>query len=290
MQFFKLQYFAEGGGEGGAPAATGAQTEGITGTNEQSEQKDAEALRRSDYESKIKGEYKDYYKQDVEKAIKSRFKDHDALVKKAARVDEYTPLMSMLAEKYGIADAEDIKAVMTALENDESFYEEEAMREGLTVEQLKRFKQLERDSKAYQHLLYQNDIEDKARETYSKWVNEAESVKALYPDFDLDAEVNAEETGERFINLLSKGVDVKQAYELIHMDELMSGAMQKTANVVREQTFNEIRTRGMRPSENGGAGNAAAKTGALDPAKMTKAERDKIARRARNGERITFRE
>ena len=78
MQFFKLQYFAEGGGEGGAPAATGAQTEGITGTNEQSEQKDAEALRRSDYESKIKGEYKDYYKQDVEKAIKSRFKDHDA--------------------------------------------------------------------------------------------------------------------------------------------------------------------------------------------------------------------
>lgn len=290
MQFFKLQYFAEGGGEGGAPAAAGAQTEGITGADEQGEQKDAEALRRSDYESKIKGEYKDYYKQDVEKAIKSRFKDHDVLVKKAARVDEYTPLMSMLAEKYGIADAGDIKAVMTALENDESFYEEEAMREGLTVEQLKRFKQLERDSKAYQHLLYQNDIEDKARETYSKWVNEAESVKALYPDFDLDAEVNAEETGERFINLLSKGVDVKQAYELIHMDELMSGAMQKTANVVREQTFNEIRTRGMRPSENGGAGNAAAKTGALDPAKMTKAERDKIARRARNGERITFRE
>ena len=292
MQFFDLQYFADGGGDGVASAQTGAQsqTDGANGTGEQSAQEDKEALRRADYETKIKGEYKDYYKQDVEKAIKSRFKDHDALAKKAARVDEYAPLMNMLADKYGVTDAGDINAVMAALENDESFYEEEAMRKGFTVEQLKEVKQLERDSRAYKHLLEQNEMETRARETYSQWVNEAETVKGLYPDFDLDAEVNSDETGERFVNLLGKGVSVRQAYELIHMDDLMSGAMQKTANVVREQTFNEIRTRGMRPSENGGAGNAAAKTGALDPAKMTKAQRDEIARRARNGERITLRE
>lgn len=287
MQLFKLQFFADGaegsvGGEGAAE--TGAQTDvqaEVTDTR-------TDEQKLADYNALVKGEYKDFYKKDVEKAVKSRFKDHEALSAKAKRADSTEPLLEMLAARYGLQDTSDVQGIIDALDNDDAFYIDEAERNGMTVEQYRKMERLQRDSTMYHRMMRDQAAQQKANETYQGWIDQAEQLQNYYPDFNLDNEVNNEETGERFVSMLSKGIDVKTAYEIIHMDELMGGAMAKTANVVREKTYNEIRTRGMRPSENGGAGNAAAKPMQLDPAKMTKKQRDEYARRAMRGETITF--
>ena len=287
MQLFKLQFFADGaegsvGGEGAAE--TGAQTDvqaEVTDTR-------TDEQKLADYNALVKGEYKDFYKKDVEKAVKSRFKDHEALSAKAKRADSAEPLLEMLAARYGLQDTSDVQGIIDALDNDDAFYIDEAERNGMTVEQYRKMERLQRDSTMYHRMMRDQAAQQKANETYQGWIDQAEQLQNYYPDFNLDNEVNNEETGERFVSMLSKGIDVKTAYEIIHMDELMGGAMAKTANVVREKTYNEIRTRGMRPSENGGAGNAAAKPMQLDPAKMTKKQRDEYARRAMRGETITF--
>lgn len=288
MQLFKLQFFADGaeggvGGEGAADtvaAQTDIQTE-VTDTR-------TDEQKLADYNALVKGEYKDFYKKDVEKAVKSRFKDHEALSAKAKRADSTEPLLEMLAARYGLQDTSDVQGIIDALDNDDAFYIDEAERNGMTVEQYRKMERLQRDSTMYHRMMRDQAAQQKANETYQGWIDQAEQLQNYYPDFNLDNEVNDEETGERFVSMLSKGIDVKTAYEIIHMDELMGGAMAKTANVVREKTYNEIRTRGMRPSENGGAGNAAAKPMQLDPAKMTKKQRDEYARRAMRGETITF--
>lgn len=287
MQLFKLQFFADGaeGGVGGEGAAeTGAQTDIQTEVTDT--RTDEQKL--ADYNALVKGEYKDFYKKDVEKAVKSRFKDHEALSAKAKRADSTEPLLEMLAARYGLQDTSDVQGIIDALDNDDAFYIDEAERNGMTVEQCRKMERLQRDSTMYHRMMRDQAAQQKANETYQGWIDQAEQLQNYYPDFNLDNEVNNEETGERFVSMLSKGIDVKTAYEIIHMDELMGGAMAKTANVVREKTYNEIRTRGMRPSENGGAGNAAAKPMQLDPAKMTKKQRDEYARRAMRGETITF--
>lgn len=287
MQLFKLQFFADGaeGGVGGEGAAeAGAQTDIQTEVTDT--RTDEQKL--ADYNALVKGEYKDFYKKDVEKAVKSRFKDHEALSAKAKRADSTEPLLEMLAARYGLQDTSDVQGIIDALDNDDSFYIDEAERNGMTVEQYRKMERLQRDSTMYHRMMRDQAAQQKANETYQGWIDQAEQLQNYYPDFNLDNEVNNEETGERFVSMLSKGIDVKTAYEIIHMDELMGGAMAKTANVVREKTYNEIRTRGMRPSENGGAGNAAAKPMPLDPAKMTKKQRDEYARRAMRGETITF--
>lgn len=287
MQLFKLQFFADGaeGGVGGEGAAdTGEQTDIQTEVTDT--RTDEQKL--ADYNALVKGEYKDFYKKDVEKAVKSRFKDHEALSAKAKRADSTEPLLEMLAARYGLQDTSNVQDIIDALDSDDSFYIDEAERNGMTVEQYRKMERLQRDSTMYHRMMRDQAAQQKANETYQGWIDQAEQLQNYYPDFNLDNEVNNEETGERFVSMLSKGIDVKTAYEIIHMDELMGGAMAKTANVVREKTYNEIRTRGMRPSENGGAGNAAAKPMQLDPAKMTKKQRDEYARRAMRGETITF--
>ena len=86
---------------------------------------------------------------------------------------------------------------------------------------------------------------------------------------------------------LKSGVDVRTAYEVAHHDEIISGAMQFTAQKVKEKTVNDIRARGMRPSE-GGLGEHPAGEGQLDVTKLTRQQRADMAKRASRGEIINL--
>ena len=61
---------------------------------------------------------------------------------------------------------------------------------------------------------------------------EEAQVKEVYPTFDLEKEAGNPE----FAALLKRGVSMKQAFEVLHMDELMQGAMQYTAAKVQQTT------------------------------------------------------
>lgn len=312
-----LLLFAEGGGEGGA-AAVGAAPEGQSapaksaknplanvqyGTNGQKpdqtepklEQKsetivtsDTQANRNAEFEGLIKGEYKAEFDARVQKILNSRFRDMNALRDKAAQADRLTPVLNMLASKYGV-DGTDPEAIIKAVEEDSSYYEEEAVREGISVEQLKRIKRLERENAEFQRAIAEQDRMNAQQQVFHRWDSESAQCREFYPSFDFDAEAQNEQTGQRFLQLLGAGISVKDAYELIHKDDIIGGAMHYTAQQIQQKTVNDIRARGMRPAENGTSGTAAAAIVKKDPTKFTKQDREEISRRVLRGDRtITF--
>ena len=114
-----------------------------------------------------------------------------------------------------------------------------------------------------------------ARETnryraYRELRDRAEALKAEYPAFDLDREL--EDPG--FARLLNNGVDPKTAYEVVHHAELTGRARQLARNDAR-------------PLENG-LNPAPAAIAKPDPRQLTRAERRALRRRAARGEEIVW--
>lgn len=126
--------------------------------------------------------------------------------------------------------------------------------------------------------------EEFSRQRLSRWAKQAQATAELYPDFDL----TRESRDPRFQTLLRCGVPVLAAYEVCHLDDIKA-AVARSAALQRERAVTEdIRARGGRPAENGaGSGNAV--TARTDLERMTRADREELARRAAGGEIITLR-
>lgn len=246
---------------------------------------DTQEARKAEFEKLIKGDYKDLFDERAQRIIDARFKEVKTLEAKAAQSETLAPVLDMLASKYGV-DGKDVAALVKAIEEDDGFYEEEALKKGLTVEQLKYMRKVERENAEFRRTAEERQRIENADRIYAQWQQQSESCKAMYPAFDLRAECSHAETGERFLGLLKSGVDVQTAFEVVHKDELIGGAMQYTAQAIQEKTINDIRARGLRPSENGGGGNGAAAIVKTDPRTFTKKDREEISRRVMRGERI----
>ena len=98
--------------------------------------------RNAEFERLIKGEYKDLYDAKVQDTIQKRLKSSKETVDK---YNELTPTLEMLARKYGV-DATDIKALNQAITEDDSYYEEEALEKGISVQQLKAIRKMENEN------------------------------------------------------------------------------------------------------------------------------------------------
>lgn len=269
-----LGLFGEGGGASGG-AATGGQG-GEAGTAAEAQQTTDKAAQ---FDALIKGEYREEYDRRFKQGLDRRFKETETL---RQQTEAAKPLMELLAGKYGV-DAGDLEGLLKAAEADESYYEEEAAEKGLSVQQLKQFKQMERENAKLKAAAEERQRVERANQVQAKWAQETEALKTVYPTFDFAQEAQ----NERFTKLLMSGVDVRTAYEVCHSDEIISGAMQFTAQRVKEKTVNNIRARGMRPDE-GGLGNHPAGDGQMDVTKLTKQQRAELAQRALRGEQITL--
>ena len=298
-----LQLFAEGGGDGGT-GAEGATGEGVTAAGSQtkgaksnplanvvygvqpttasaSESPAAEVVddRNAKFEELIKGEYKDLYDQRMQDTIQKRLKGTKETVDK---YNELTPTIEMLAKKYGV-DASDIKALNKAIEDDDSYYEQEALEKGISVEQLKEIRKLEKENAEFKRQREEQNRKENADRVYANWMQQADSLKTVYPSFDIKAEMQ----NPKFIDLLRSNIDVRTAYEVIHKDDIISGAMQFAVQTANQKLTNKIIANGSRPSENGNSsqGSVVAKS---DVSQLTKADRAEIIRRIQRGEKISF--
>ena len=241
--------------------------------------------RKAAFERRIKGEDKDLFDERVQRIINERFKGQKALEKDSADLKAARPVLELLAGKYGVK-ADDLAGLQKAIEADNAYYEDEALQKGVSVEQLKEIKRLERENAEFKRAAAERERRTNAEKVYSAWMQQAEDAKRFYPGFDLQAELNTEGTKDRFVALLRSGVDVKTAYEVIHKDELIGGAMQYAARVTEQQTVENIRARGNRPRENGGGGQASAVIVKKNPKQFTRKDREEISRRVMRGERI----
>ena len=235
--------------------------------------------RNAKFEELIKGEYKDLYDARVQDTIQKRLKGSKETEEKYKAL---APTLEALASKYGV-DATDIEALNKAIQEDDSYFEEEALQKGITVQQLKEIKKIERENAEFRKMAEERERREAAGKQYAQWMQQAEEAKRIYPGLDLDTEAK----NPQFVRLLNSGVDVGTAYKAIHMDELIPAAMQHTAKVVEQKLTNKIVANGSRPTENGISSQGATVVKS-DVSKLTKADRQEIIRRVARGEKISF--
>lgn len=283
METYKmdLHLFDEGaaGGEGGAAAQApeaGAQAEGAGGNPEGSRDLEAE------FDNLIKGEFKDTYNKRVQGIVQNRLKGSKQT---EASLREAREIMALMGERYGL-DGTDAKALRTALENDRQYLEEEALEKGMSVDQLAEMKKMERENRSFRQAMERQREQAEFNQKFRAWSEEAEGLKEQYPTLNLMEEFN----DPNFIRLLDSGVGVKAAYQAIHFDEIMSGAMAHTAQTAQKKVMDSVKANGARPQENAAQG-AAGVSAYTDVNKLTKQQRKEIAEQVMRDpdKRITFR-
>lgn len=126
--------------------------------------------------------------------------------------------------------------------------------------------------------------EERLRNRISGWLKESGEIKEVYPDFDLRNELRS---SRLFSQLVLAGAPLKASYEIVHKDEIISGAMAYTADKVREQVVKNIETKGRRPLENGISSESAVMT-AIDVNALTAKDIHKILKQVENGASIKF--
>lgn len=279
---FDLQLFAEGEG---VSASTPSSQPGDLSAVQYGIQDSAQVAdvqpedRNAKFEELIKGEYKDLYDSRVQDIVQRRLRNSKETVDK---YNALAPTLEMLGRKYGV-DASDIEALNKAIEEDDSYYEDEALEKGITVEQLKEIRKMERENAELKRQMQEATIRENADRIYADWMNQAEELKRIYPSFDLQNELQ----NPQFANLVQNNVNVRTAYEVVHKDEIIPAAMQFTANQVQQKLTNSILANGARPSENGLNSQSSAIV-KQDVSQLTKADRQEIIRRVQRGERIQF--
>ena len=233
----------------------------------------------AEFEKLIKGQYKAQYDARMQDTIQKRLKGTKETVDK---FNEITPILELMGKKYGV-DATDIKALSKAIEEDDSFFEEEALARGLSVKQYKEVRAMERENAALKQQMQEQQNKDNANKLYASWMTQAEDAKKVYPGFDLRAEMK----NPKFVDLLRSNIDVRTAYEVLHKDEIIPAAMQFTAKTVESKIAKKIAAQGARPAENGMSSGSAAVVKS-DVSQLSRADRDEIRRRVARGEKIRF--
>ena len=309
IPMLSLQLFAEGAGGAGAGAGDGGTAQGQGATEAaalpqtkgaksnplanvkygiqdeapaaevQNEVSVAQPDRNAEFEKLIKGEYKDLYDARVQDTIQKRLKSSKETVD---RYNALTPTLEMLGKKYGV-DASDIEALNRAIEEDNSFYEEEALEKGISVQQLKEIRKMERENAELKAQMEEAQRQENGKKLYAAWMQQADEAKKVYPSFDMRTEMN----NPKFVDLLRSNIDVRTAYEVLHKDEIIPAAMQFTAQTVESKLAKKIASNGARPTENGMSSQSAAVVKS-DVSQLSKADRAEIIRRVQRGEKIRF--
>lgn len=192
------------------------------------------------------------------------------------------PMLDLLAGKYGIK-ADDIDGLVDAINKDDSLIEKAAMDSGMSVEQYRYTEKLKRENAELRRAEEERQRVDANNKFYADMLEQSKQVKAIYPTFELETELQ----NKAFLEAMRvPGVSVRTAYELAHRDELIAPAMATAAQKATEAVVNNIKARGARPTEHG-LGNGSGLTTQTDVSKMTKAQREEIYRRVvERGERI----
>ena len=234
-----------------------------------------------EFEDLIKGDFKDEYSKRTSATSQERVKNIKA---SEETLNKLTPALEALYQQKKIAPG-DIDALVKAITDDDSLYEEEALQRGIPVETLKQMKQLERET----GLLKQQSEERAQRELFDRHiqglVDQSKELQQLYPGFNLQQELQ----NETFARLTgpNSGISVKQAYYAVHQQEIEAAQAAAIAQRTALDMSRSIQSGSSRPQENGlGASNPVSLSD--NPANWSLQRRKEIAARAKAGEKINF--
>ena len=202
--------------------------------------------------------------------------------------DEYmsklNPALELIAQRYGIKAVDgkfDPDALAKAVQDDDSYYEDRAIELGVDTETAKHITMLEREKarndaaaeaakRAAQEQQQKAEREAQLREHFMKMQTQANDLKQMFPDFDLQRELQNPD----FLKRTSPevGMSVEDAFYSIHHGQIMGKQAAAIAQRTKAEVANSIRAGKNHPRENGGIA-AAASVGVPDFSQMTHAER-----------------
>ena len=273
---FNLQLFAEGaeGGDGGAEGAVAQ-----------------EAPQKATFEQILEDpDYKQAHDASIQAAIQRRFKGAKAAQDGLAAM---SPMVSLMAKRYGIQPGEDgsydYAKVTEAVMADDSMLEAYAAQEGIVDIDAARRRFAEqseldgyRREKARQEAAQREQQEEVRKQEFVEDLRRQETeLRSVYPGFVLDSELQNPD----FRKLVSGGMSLRQAYQTVHFDDIMSGAIGYAAQRATAAAADTVAAGAMRPTEIGMGSPVGVST---TPKPLSAAEREDIRRRVMRGERVTL--
>ena len=165
-----------------------------------------------EFEDLIKGDYKDEYSKRTSATIQERVKNIKASEETLSKL---SPALEMLYQQKGIAPG-DVDALVKAITDDDSLYEDEALQRGIPVETLKQMKQLERET----DLLKRQSEERAQRELFDRHiqglVEQSKELQQLYPGFNLQQEL--QNSDDPIVSLyVDKTVPMEQVVQVMNI-------------------------------------------------------------------------
>lgn len=237
--------------------------------------KETQKERQNRYRELINGEFKDLYQQDTQRMIDRRFKETKGLQE---QIDGQRAILDQLSGRYGTAPG-DLAALQRAIDGDSAMWEQAAEEAGMTVDQYRMVERMRQREESAQRQMMQMQAAMKSRAQVEAWTKEAEELKQVYPDFNLQEFVSDPQN----VEYLKHHVPMRMVYEYANRDAIM----QDTVANAQKNMADNIRAKGNRPKENG----AAQKPGVIvkdNVENLTNDDIDEIMRRVARGEVISF--
>ena len=233
----------------------------------------------AEFETLIKGEFKDAFSKRTEKIVKARVKDASLL---RETLSAQQPIMAMLQKRYGQSNT---AALLAAMQNDAALSasilhtdasETDAsgtdtsetgasdkdvsgmdapaddagngrvpngMRQAEDLPDADEAKKVSPDEDARRQ-----EALTRRRQVLAHFLSEERRIKEQYPNFALASELR----NPQFASMLANGVPMRTAFLSAHIDEFLNGAIAYTAKKVAALTAENIRKNGTRPPEGGG--------------------------------------
>lgn len=234
-----------------------AQQAAVSGVTEADAQPQSESSEGSqeEFEKMIQGPYKQAYDARVQSIVRERVKNSRQTVETFHALE---PMLQMLSKHYGVEDG-DYDALARTIG--------QALAPPDPAEQQRQ----------------QAEVELGAQRMVEDWKQTAQKIRDTYPAFDLRQELR----NPGFVNLLRSRVDMQTAYEILHKDEIIPAAMAYAAQTVERKLAENLRSGGLRPSENGTSGAGAVQLGSRVE-QLTRKEIADLCRRVERGERLSF--
>ena len=187
--------------------------------------------------------------------------------------EEYDNLLHTFEQYFEVEGIEGLK------KKTEELLEDIAYQRGTTKEKLLKQQQEQQELRNFRAMQ-----EQQRQQAFFNAFN-ADCDKLSKSNSELYGDIKPEELmqNKSFLQMLGSGVPFKQAYDALHVDELIK----KQTIKAKKNVIDNVKAKGTRISENATKRTKAASI-KIDPSKMTDEQLAELEERAARGERITF--